>query len=184
MKWIVNVTLIGSFNDCLFREISRAPAQGVAASISVEEGSSSVLETFCHPSWSKNNELCNIFWMIQSLFAGKNVGSQENKEFCNALLCMMVHFQALPYSFPLNPWSFHVFSQEDREYIMEPPEDQLYVSEYGGNAHQSFETPAPPSHAFGLERGIHFLCKWKWLKSTVLEDKSAWCIPLPLLFNT
>jgi len=38
--------------------------------------------------------------------------------------------------------------------------------------HQSFETPAPPP--FGLERGIHFLCKWKWVKSPVPGDKSEW----------
>lgn len=63
-KRIVNVTLIGSFNDCLFRETSTDPAPAVAARNSVEEGSSSVLETYWHPSWSKNNELCNIFWMI------------------------------------------------------------------------------------------------------------------------
>ena len=49
-KEIVKVTLIGSFNDFLFRETATAPAQGVAASNSVEEGSSSFLETYCHPS--------------------------------------------------------------------------------------------------------------------------------------
>ena len=43
--------------------------------------------------------------------------------------------------------------------------------------HQSFETPAPP-HS-GLS--VHFLCKWKWVKSAVPEDKSEWCIPPPLL---
>ena len=42
-KEIVKVTLIGSFNDFLFRETATSPAQGVAASNSVEEGSSSIL---------------------------------------------------------------------------------------------------------------------------------------------
>ena len=32
---------------------------------------------------------------------------------------------------------------------------------------------------FRLERGIHFLCKWKWAKSPVPGDKSEWCIPPP-----
>ena len=37
------------------------------------------------------------------------------------------------------------FPQEDREYIIEPPEDQLYVSEYGGNALVIWKacTPSP-----------------------------------------
>ena len=59
----------------------------------------------------------------------KIMRSQENKEFWNALLCMMVHLQALLDCFLL--MKFHVFSQEDREYIMEPPEDQHSMSEYG-----------------------------------------------------
>ena len=42
-KEIVKITLIGSFNDFLFRETATSPAQGVAASNSVEEGSSSIL---------------------------------------------------------------------------------------------------------------------------------------------
>ena len=44
-KEIAKVTVIGSFNDCLFSETSTAPAQVVVASIinSVEEGSSSNL---------------------------------------------------------------------------------------------------------------------------------------------
>ena len=50
--------------------------------------------------------------------------------------------------------------------------------------HQSFETPAPPPPPIWAEPGIHFLCKWKWVKSPVPGDKSEWCIPLPLLFNT
>jgi len=44
--------------------------------------------------------------------------------------------------------------------------------------HQSFETPYTPI------RGIHFLCKWKWVQSPVPGSKSEWCIPSPLLFNT
>ena len=37
----------------------------------------------------------------------------------------------------------------------------------------------PHTPPFGLERGIHFLCKWKWVKSPVPGDKSEWCIPRP-----
>ena len=37
----------------------------------------------------------------------------------------------------------------------------------------------PRTPPFRLERGIHFLCKWKWVKSPVTGDKSEWCIPRP-----
>ena len=36
---------------------------------------------------------------------------------------------------------------------------------------------------FGLERGIHFLCKWKRV-NWVPGDNSAWCFPPLLLFHT
>ena len=47
-KEMVKVTLIGSFNICLFTETSTAPTQTVEAGISCEEEPSSVIETFCH----------------------------------------------------------------------------------------------------------------------------------------
>ena len=37
----------------------------------------------------------------------------------------------------------------------------------------------PRTPPFGLERGIHFLCEWKWVKSSVPGGKSEWCIPHP-----
>ena len=43
--------------------------------------------------------------------------------------------------------------------------------------HQSFETPAPPAPQFGLERGIHFLCKWKWVKSSFPGIKVSGAFP-------
>ena len=43
-----------------------------------------------------------------------------------------------------------------------------------------FETPAPP---FRLEWGIHFLCKWKWVKSPVPWNKSKWCMGIIIVTN-
>ena len=42
----------------------------------------------------------------------------------------------------------------------------------------------PRLSPFGLERGIHFLSKWKRVKSPVPGDNSEWCSPPPLLFHT
>ena len=44
--------------------------------------------------------------------------------------------------------------------------------------HQSFETLAPPPPPqFGLERGMHFLCKWKWVKSSFPGIKVSGAFP-------
>ena len=59
-----------------------------------------------------------------------------------------------------------------------PLKDFSAVSQLTVKCTSHFKPPHPP---FGLERGIHFLCKWKWVKSAVPEDKSEWYIPPPLL---
>ena len=48
--------------------------------------------------------------------------------------------------------------------------------------HQSFETPAsPPS---GIERGIHFFCKWRQVKSPVPGRKVNGELPRPHMIHT
>ena len=52
---------------------------------------------------------------------------------------------------------------------------------WNNNAPFIWNPRLPP---FGLERGIHFLSKWKWVKSPVPGDNSQRCFPPPLLFHT
>ena len=52
-----------------------------------------------------------------ALYAAKMVRSQENKEFWNALLCMMVRVQILLYCFPELNEGFMSFDRKTRTFL-------------------------------------------------------------------